>query len=463
MRTEIDFSSENIQKWLSDIAEVAGVHKVTFDVVPITEYRAVYPNTPGNSQYYTDTDHYVEIGIVAGKAATQLVFNYAAENIPGIDNGSGAVSITNICPDFWYEINDVVGAQDIMDYYLSTPALEFAAERTHQEWRLKKDVDRTDPNHAYIGYGEKRLKVGDLNSDERKALMLPIQATDDQDVYHPLDVPYDHLDDRAKDSNIVPMSSVCLTIADFMLQPETSLDELTQRLRALSEGADKVGQRQIDIVTHAAWMARDIASGGRPWSPGSRANYHSYTRLSPEVQSLDTDASRTPINVLNRQLYPVNKAQWTMQYVLTREGGPYEKWFADEIAVLKAAQGWNTTSSSDRVVVPLKDDPQPEVTSYCPVPSFAQEATSFFQSVTHSPGYSKDGFEDRLPEVAERSLRRRHIRYDPLSHEWTITDAGRSRFEDLELVDRAMRTYSFDALQMLVNNYARLKSRYMLS
>src|SRR4030088_253743 len=96
-------------------------------------------------------------------------------------------------------------AQDWLNWYLSTPLLEGAAEAAHNAWRAAKAKARTDPRNPYQGWGEKRIKVRDLSVNARAVVGIDPAADPAADVYHPLDRPFSELSPDVQSKNILPM------------------------------------------------------------------------------------------------------------------------------------------------------------------------------------------------------------------------------------------------------------------
>jgi hypothetical protein len=269
-------------------------------------------------------------------------------------------------------------------------------------------------------------------------------------VYHPLHMPFIDLAPAAKNRNIVPMSAACLALGDFLVDDTTTSEQLTRVIVDIAKDTDPRARKMLNMITHVAWTASDITDGGRPWSEGAEANYHLYNRLSSEVQDLDTQATEAPVSYMRDKFEPISSAVFELGYALLREGGPYEQWWAREKAVLKAAKGWTINQK----IVPLTDSRQSEI------PSFKEEICSSYASQTVSR-YSEERLQRDMDTIIACALSAGHIKYDPTSTEWFITEKGKKRDDDLFRATAGMVHSSSGAeIRSAIATYDKVKEKY---
>jgi hypothetical protein len=330
--------------------------------------------------------------------------------------------------NYWKFLVERVGARELLDYFVGSQLIEAAAEQSHESWRANKHAALADPNDPYQGYGPERRKVQDLNPDERRALRILPDADPSKDVYHPLDVPYMRLSSGIQSQNVVPMAAACLAIGDFLIDDDTRVEELDELVTDISQTPER--QTLLNTVTHVAWMASDLARGGRPWT-GAAENYHLYSRLSPAVQDIDAQASAEPVSYIHDEISSIPSATSLMRRALIRENGPYESWWAIEHKFLDTLRvaGQPLVSSSENVF--------PGIAGW----------------VNFNEGIHMTTVEQRLQVTIESALQQRHIALE--DDRWRLTAAGMERLASLTAIYDLRHFYLFE----YIDRYVELKDR----
>jgi hypothetical protein len=174
-----------------------------------------------------------------------------------------------------------------LNYLVTTHEIDAAAQYVHDQWRALKQQAKEDPANPYQGYGPVRVKVRELDVTTSIKLQIGPEAAGDADVYHPLDVPYQELEEDIRNKNTVPMMVLCNGLADFILGEENCIADLEDKLKDFINGTDTEITQFLSKLHHIAFLAGEIRHGSRPYGDAGRDDFGPFTQLSEEVQVLD--------------------------------------------------------------------------------------------------------------------------------------------------------------------------------
>jgi len=183
---------------------------------------------------------------------------------------------------------DSMKAKDFLNTILTTEKLEGAAVASHDEgWYAAKKRDLSDPNNPFKGWGEKRIRVRDLDSTTHSELGIPENADSGADVFHPFFKSLSELDTDTRGKNVVPLAVLCYGLGDFLLSPEASLEDLIRQLDAIIDGTDKAAVNTLMRLNHACFQAQEIRVGARPFGENARDDFPIFSSLKGDVAELD--------------------------------------------------------------------------------------------------------------------------------------------------------------------------------
>jgi hypothetical protein len=189
---------------------------------------------------------------------------------------------------------------EVLNYLLTTQAIEEAARYAHDIWRAGKHMALEDPENPYRGYGPVRIKVRDLPEDERAALG---NVDPGLDVFHPLDVPFDELPGDGQNKNVLPLVFMCYSIGDVVSPPDADIAWLEATLAKFVEGDDQSLNEILGKLAHLGFMSSEVRVGARPFGDNARDDFPLYQSLSEPVQRLDIDAMRSSAEWMLEQLH----------------------------------------------------------------------------------------------------------------------------------------------------------------
>jgi hypothetical protein len=192
------------------------------------------------------------------------------------------------------EMNDIEAlrmssAREFLNGHVDSFLIEGAAELSHNNWRSIKTAAMEDPANPYRGWGPDRIKVGQLSVEDKKALGIAMDANPADDVFHPLDLPYDQLDEDTKGKNIVPMVALCNGLGDMVLDESATVADLEISLTSFVEGSDNTLNMFLSRIHHIAFVAGEIRKGSRPYGETYRDDFPLFEMLDKPVQDLDRD------------------------------------------------------------------------------------------------------------------------------------------------------------------------------
>lgn len=410
------FPNINTDQWREELLQIDGISRVS--MTPSTHYR-VYP----------ELVDFPELGIVfSDSEAIGKARAYYRERT-GVPLNSLQDCVRGVQDQLWVPTSQLVGARDILDYFVGSEHIENAAVKSHEAWFAGKQRAFDDQNDPFQGFNTTRRKVKDLSDTERQTLGIPSDADPSKDVYHHLFRPYIELSSNIKDKNVVPMAATCLAVGDFLLTNESRIEDLDEVISNLGKSA--TNQAMINMVTHVAWAASDITLGGRP-SGEAAENYHLYNRLSPEVQDLDAQASTEPLSYIRDKVAPIAAAYDLMKMTLFREGGPFEEWWAIEHTLLFCIKNFKIS-----------------------VPTDTQSIIDFIVPMAVHTGFNKKAHEKRLPDAIELAYSQKYI-LPSADGILELTNAGGERLSELKIVLDIRN----DGFLSYIDRYSELKDKY---
>jgi hypothetical protein len=387
-------------------------------MTPSTHYR-VYP----------ELIDFPELGIVfSDSEAIGKARAYYRERT-GVPLHSLRVCVRGVQDQLWMPTSQLVGARDILDYFVGSEHIENAAVKSHEAWLAGKQRAFDDENDPFQGFNTTRRKVKDLSYTERQTLGIPSDADPSKDVYHHLFRPYMELSSNIKDKNVVPMAATCLAVGDFLLTNESRIEDLDEVISNLGKSA--TNQAMINMVTHVAWAASDITLGGRP-SGEAAENYHSYNRLSPEVQDLDAQASTEPLSYIRDKVAPIGDAYHLMKETLFREGGDFEDWWEFEHILLSCINDFKEHIQAD-----------------------TQAIIDFIVPMAVHSGFDQKAHKLRLPYAIDLAHSQHYI-FPNTDGGLELTYAGEERLSELDNISK-LKCFNFLSY---IDRYSELKDKY---
>jgi hypothetical protein len=205
----------------------------------------------------------------------------------------------------WSEVEALkaLPAQDFLNAHIGSILLESAAAFSHESWRGIKTAARDDPTNTYLGWGPQRIKVRQLSDAEKVGLGIPIDADPAADVYHPLDLPFDQLDEDTKNKNTVPMLVLADAMAEIVLSSAASISELETKLIDFIERRSPELVLLLNKIHHIAFLAGEIRSGERPYGENARDDFRLFDKLDGATQELDYDTLLPVAEFLLRKIH----------------------------------------------------------------------------------------------------------------------------------------------------------------
>jgi hypothetical protein len=184
-------------------------------------------------------------------------------------------------------ILSTISASEYLDYIVSSEHVEDVGAYIHELWREVKRTARDDPTNPYIGYGPTRVKVSHLDEETRRSLGIAEDAAPDADIYHPLDRPYEELEEDTRNKNAVPVIVLCNFLGDIVLDEQATLIDLENTIQALLDGNDPENFDLLKRIHHIAFLAGEARVSARGYGENERSDFHLYSALPEHVQELD--------------------------------------------------------------------------------------------------------------------------------------------------------------------------------
>jgi hypothetical protein len=213
-------------------------------------------------------------------------------------------------------LHALVGADEYLDYIVSSEHIEDVGAYVHELWRSTKRAAQNDPNNPYIGYGPTRVKVADLDQAARKSLGIAEDASLDADIYHPLDRSYEELDSDTRNKNAVPVIVLCNFLGDIILDGQATLIDLENEINGLLQGEDPEKFELLKKIHHIAFLAGEARMNSRGYGDQRRSDFGLFKLLPTPVQELD---GTTILPVADWMMRELQKEGETPEVTLSNE------------------------------------------------------------------------------------------------------------------------------------------------